>query len=30
VIDHEVGRALPPGTAVSVLPGARGITLVRD
>jgi iron(III) transport system ATP-binding protein len=30
VIDHEVERALPPGTAVSVIPGARGITLVRD
>jgi iron(III) transport system ATP-binding protein len=30
VIDREVERALPPGTAVSVIPGARGITLVRD
>ena len=30
VIDHEVERALPPGTAVSVLPGSRGITLVRE
>jgi hypothetical protein len=30
VIDREVERALPPGTAVSVLPAERGITLVRD
>jgi hypothetical protein len=30
VIDRDVERALTPGTAVSVLPSARGITLVRD
>jgi iron(III) transport system ATP-binding protein len=30
VIDQDVERALPPGTAVSVIPAARGITLVRD
>jgi hypothetical protein len=30
VIDHDVLRALPPGTAVSVLPATRGLTLVRD
>jgi iron(III) transport system ATP-binding protein len=30
VIDRDVERALPPGTSVSVVPGARGITLVRD
>jgi iron(III) transport system ATP-binding protein len=30
VIDHEVARALPPGTAVSVVPAGRGITLGRD
>jgi iron(III) transport system ATP-binding protein len=30
VIAHDVERALPPGAAVSVIPGARGITLVRD
>ena len=30
VIDHEVERALPPGSAVSVVPGTRGTTLVRD
>ena len=30
VVDPQVDRALPPGTPVSVIPGARGITLVRD
>jgi iron(III) transport system ATP-binding protein len=30
VIDHQVERAVAPGTAVSVIPGARGITLVRN
>jgi hypothetical protein len=30
VIDGDLERALRPGTAVSVLPAARGITLVRD
>jgi iron(III) transport system ATP-binding protein len=30
VVDPHVERALPPGTAVSVIPGARGITLVRE
>jgi iron(III) transport system ATP-binding protein len=30
VIDREVERALRPGTAVSVVPAGRGITLVRD
>jgi iron(III) transport system ATP-binding protein len=30
VVDPHVDRALPPGAAVSVIPGARGITLVRD
>jgi iron(III) transport system ATP-binding protein len=30
VIGHEVAQALPPGTAVSVMPAERGITLVRD
>ena len=30
VIDRDVAHALPPGTAVSVLPAERGITLVRD
>ncbi len=30
VIDHAVERALPPGSAISAVPGARGITLVRD
>jgi iron(III) transport system ATP-binding protein len=30
VIDREVEPALPPGTAVSVVPAARGITLVRE
>jgi hypothetical protein len=30
VIDQDVERALPPGTAVSVVPAGRGITLVRD
>jgi iron(III) transport system ATP-binding protein len=30
VIDQEVERALRPGTAVSVVPAGRGITLVRD
>jgi iron(III) transport system ATP-binding protein len=29
VIDHRVERVLPRGTAVSVVPSARGITLVR-
>jgi iron(III) transport system ATP-binding protein len=30
VIDREVEPALPPGTTVSVVPAARGITLVRE
>jgi iron(III) transport system ATP-binding protein len=30
VVDPHVDRALTPGAAVSVLPGARGITLVRE
>jgi iron(III) transport system ATP-binding protein len=30
VIDHNVADALPPGTAVSVVPAERGMTLVRD
>jgi iron(III) transport system ATP-binding protein len=30
VVDPHVDRPLPPGTAVSVVPGARGLTLVRE
>jgi iron(III) transport system ATP-binding protein len=30
VVDPHVDRPLPPGTQVSVLPGARGLTLVRE
>jgi iron(III) transport system ATP-binding protein len=30
VVDPHVDRTLPPGAAVSVLPGTRGLTLVRD
>jgi len=29
VTDHAVNRPLAPGTAVSVIPGERGVTLVR-
>jgi hypothetical protein len=30
VVDPHVDRTLVPGAAVAVLPGARGITLVRE